>query len=108
MAIPKGNRRSLQDIRTFSGRVDQTFQPYRAYLKIGALEMEKARRNKERENAIHRVSIIEERFQAIEVEKDALLSSLEQQSNTVTCADIKKDKPIRTPHPKKDGFKIRY
>jgi len=46
MAILKRNIRNLQDIRTHSGRVDEAHQPYKAYMKIAALEMEKVRRGK--------------------------------------------------------------
>ncbi len=108
MAIPKGNMRGLQDIRTLSGKVDQTFQPYRAYLRIGGLEMEKARRNKERESALHRVKIIEERFQAIDAEKTALLRNLERKNSNAQPADTKKGEPIGESHPKKSGFRIKY
>ncbi len=108
MAVPNRNMRGLQDIRTHSGRVDQTFQPYKAYLKIGALEMEKARRNKERESALHRVKIIEERFQAIEAEKTSLLCDIEQQNSNAHPADPKKGAPIRESYPKKSGFRIKY
>ena len=100
--------RGLQDIRTHSGRIDQTFQPYKAYLRIGVLEMEKARRNKERESALHRVKIIEERFQAIDMEKTALLCEIKQQNSSAHSADAKKGEPIKESHPKESGFRIRY
>ncbi len=41
-------RRGLRDIPTLSGRVDRVSLPYRAYLKISCLEMEKVRRARER------------------------------------------------------------
>lgn len=101
MAIP---RRSLSDIRTHSGRVDQANIPSRAYLKLSCLEMEKARRSKERESAIQRVKFIDARFQEIEGEKDELLKSL---------AERKNGKPIDArlnpaPQKKPGGFKLRY
>ena len=48
------NIRSVRDIRTYSGRVDTGGVPYLGYLKIGCLEMEKARREKERDGALAR------------------------------------------------------
>ena len=59
MPIPKKNMRGLQDIRTLSGNVDQTVIPYKAYMRLSCLEMEKFRRGKERESAMHRVNNID-------------------------------------------------
>lgn len=68
--------RGLQDIRTASGKVDQTFKPYKAYLRISCLEMEAARMNKERENLLQRLHSIESRLQGMEAEKCRLLESV--------------------------------
>jgi hypothetical protein len=68
--------RGLQDIRTQSGRVDQSSLPHKAYLKIAFLELEKFRRDAERRSALERVKNIEARFQEIEAEQGALLRSL--------------------------------
>jgi len=76
MAIAKRNIRGLQDIRTLSGRVDQTSLPYKAYMKVASLEMEKVRRGKERESASFRVKNIDARVEEIEDEKAALLQAL--------------------------------
>ena len=90
--------RGLQDIRTISGKVDMVSEPYRAYMKITCLEMEKARRGKERESAMGRVKKIDARFEDIETEKTALLKTLE-----------KSDKPNRATNRNNDGgFKIKY
>lgn len=75
MAIAKRNIRGLQDIPTLSGRVDQTSLPYKAYMKIACLEMEKARRGKERESASFRVKNIDARVEEIEDEKAAILQA---------------------------------
>jgi hypothetical protein len=85
MAIPQRNTRGLQDIRTLSGQVDQTFLPYKAYLRIGCLEMEKARRGVERSSALSRVSNIDARFQEIEAEKAALLEALRESKSDAAC-----------------------
>lgn len=65
--------KGVQNIRTHAGRADQSAQPYQIYLRIGALEMEKARRAKERESAMARVNNIDARFREIEAEQNALL-----------------------------------
>jgi hypothetical protein len=107
MGIPKRNIRSLTDIRTLSGSVDQAAIPYRAYMKISCLEMEKLRRGKERESAVHRMKNIDTRFQEIEAEKAALLQALGEHG-------VARDLP--TPHAngksvrgaKVSGFRLKY
>jgi len=76
MAIPKRIIRDSQTIRTNSGKVDLLSEPYRAFMRISALEMEKARRGKERESAMQRVKQIDARFREIEKEKANLLRGL--------------------------------
>ncbi len=73
MAIPQ---RTVKDIHTNSGRVDQISQPYRAFMRISALEMEKARRGMERKSAMQRIKDIDARFREIGAEKKALLETL--------------------------------
>jgi hypothetical protein len=68
--------RGLQDIRTTSGKTDQTFKPYKAFLRISCLEMESARMNKERESISQRLKSIETRLKEIEAEKCHLLESI--------------------------------
>jgi hypothetical protein len=48
MAIPPRNVKSLQDIRTHAGRVEEAAIPYKAFMKMSCLEMEKFRRERER------------------------------------------------------------
>jgi len=108
MAIPKRNIRGVQNIRTISGRVDQSFHPYRAYLKIGCLEMEKARRGAERASATHRVKLIDERFREIEAEKAALLQNLGERNGGTPTTDAKGAEPKTGLRRGKGGFKIRY
>jgi hypothetical protein len=76
MAIQKRIPRGLRDLRTLSGRVDAGSIPYRGYMKIACLEMERTRREKEKDSAIHRIRSIDARFQDIEAEKHRLLSAL--------------------------------
>ena len=104
MAIP---RRGLNNIRTLSGRVDQLALPYRAYMKLSCLEMEKARRGRERDAANKRVRDIEVRFQEIAKEQQELLQAV---------ANPRKAAPSRLPgmeiqpSPPRSagGFRIRY
>jgi hypothetical protein len=84
MAVPKRNVRGLQDIRTLSGSVGERSLPHRAYMRITVLEMEKARREKEKESAMHRVENIDARFREIEAEKDDLLRVLGERKGANT------------------------
>jgi hypothetical protein len=76
MSIPTRSIRSIQDIRTLEGWGDLAKQPYRAFMKITCLEMEKARRTKERESALLRVRNIDDRLREIEIEKESLMKVL--------------------------------
>lgn len=100
-------RRGVRDIRTLSGKVDQASIPYRAYMKISSLEMEKARRGKEKESAMRRVKDIDARFQEMEAEKDALLKALGERNGSQSI-----DAPAIEPKPvsrkNTGGFKVRY
>jgi len=64
--------KGVQDIRTLSGRVDEGTIPYKAYMKLSILEMEKFRRGKEKQSALERVRNIDQRFQDIEAARQEL------------------------------------
>ena len=117
------NIRSVRDIRTYSGRVDAGGVPYLGYLKIGCLEMEKARREKERDGALARVRNIDSRINDIETEKSLILGKLgEHQGRRQGLAsrnDGTRHRNGGVPdgssfqsgnggNRDKDGFKIRY
>jgi hypothetical protein len=108
MAIAKRNIRGLQDVPTLSGRVDQTSLPYKAYMKVACLEMEKVRRGKERESASFRVKNIDARFKEIEDEKAALLLALAKRENgRPTDARDSGAKP-EPPSRSASGLRLRY
>ena len=106
MITRKSNLKGLQDIRTLSGNVDMVFEPYRAYMKISCLEMEKARRGNERKSALHRLKNIDARFKEISEEKKALLRSLGDIANKKQDSLHRGNSPDRCREPK--GFKIKY
>ena len=87
--------RGLRDIRTLSGRANETLHPHMAYMRITCLEMERARRNKERASATSLVGKIDARFKEIEVEKDRLLRAVESEA---ACVRL-----LRTP-PRNQGL----
>lgn len=107
MSLPKRTLRGLANIHTRSGSRDQVSEPYRVFLRIGALEMEKARRGQEKESALNRVWNIDRRFREIAVEKADLLETI---GITVPgdAGDNPAPGPKRAPTQNKGGFKISY
>jgi hypothetical protein len=69
--------RGLQDIRTMSERISHTDNPQRKYLALAMLELEKARRNKEKQSAARLVENINQRVAEIEEEQTRLLAAAE-------------------------------
>ena len=69
--------RGVQDIRTLSAQVDEGTIPYKAYMKLSILEMEKYRRGKEKTSALERVRHIDQRFKDIEKERQEIFAALE-------------------------------
>jgi len=107
MSLPKITIRGLANIRTRSGTRDQVSEPYKAFLRIGSLEMEKARRGKEKESALNRVQNIDARFREIEAEKSELLEAIGITATGDACGNPA-DGPKRAPAQNKGGFKISY
>ncbi len=69
--------RGLQDIRTMSERISDADNPQRKYLSLAMLELERARRNKERQSARQRVTSIDQRLAEIAAEQAELLAAAE-------------------------------
>ncbi len=69
--------RGVQDIKTLSGRADEGTIPYKAYMKLSILEMEKFRRGKEKQSALEKVQHIDQRFRDIEAERLGIVTALE-------------------------------
>lgn len=92
--------KGIRNLRTLSGRVEPPAIPYRAYMQITCLEMEKVRRGCERRSAAQRISEIDERLGEIEAEKAQILETLSahESANTTPVAAT----------PKRPGFRIRY
>ena len=106
MSLHTKTIRGLANIRTRSGTRDQVSEPYKAFLRIGSLEMEKARRGKEKESAMNRVQNIDARFREIDAEKSELLVAIGMPAATAVGKPA--NGPKRAPVQNKDGFKISY
>jgi len=104
MAIPL---KGLNNIRTLSGRVDRISLPYRSYMQITCLEMEKARRDMERNSASQRIAVIDARLAEIEKAKQDLLQAVaapgQGMPERLPSLELKP-----TPRRSAGGFKIRY
>ncbi len=79
MPVTKRIFRGLQDIKTISGRADKGAAPYKAYMKLSVLEMEKFRRGKEKLSAQTRIDNIDARFRDIEKERAEIMQALADQ-----------------------------
>ena len=99
--------RGVQDIRTISGRVNENTIPYKAYMKLSILEMEKYRRGKEKTSALERVQNIDQRFKDIEAEREEIIRSLEARGTPRQRLPIV-DVPAAAPRTTTGPFKIRY
>lgn len=102
MAIPV---RGLAHIRTRSGSQSDKKQPHRVYLRLSCLEMERARRGKERASAEEVIASVDARYREIEREKEALLESLASQGRP------ERRDPLPQALPESPGptpFRLRY
>jgi hypothetical protein len=99
--------RGVKNIRTLSSRVDSAALPYRAYMQITALEMEKARRCAERASAARRIAEIDARLRDLEKEKTVLLAAVAAPAGRapgrIPGLEVKQAAPRRL-----GGFRIRY
>ena len=106
--------KGVQDIRTLSGRADEDSLPYKAYMKLSILEMEKFRRGKEKTNALEMVHHIDQRFQDIEVERQKIMTALEAKGirRRVPTGPVGPETatsgPEAAPRTTTGPFKIRY
>ena len=104
MSVVKRTFRGIQDIKTISGRVDKGSIPYKAYMRLSILEMEKYRRDKEKTSALTRVANINKRFEDIEREREEIFTNLEIQKR----CNLASEKTSGAPKAGTGTFKIRY
>ena len=107
--MPKRIMRGVQDIRTLSGRADEGTIPYKAYMKLSILEMEKFRRGKEKQSALERVHHIDQRFRDIEAERQKIMTSLEAKGiRRQRPPGLEKPLTTAAPRTTTGPFKIKY
>ena len=100
-------RRTMRDIKTLSRRVDRIADPYMTYMQITCLEMEKARKEREKDSALKRLQNLDARLGDIEREKALLLRALAEagaaRAATVSPGGLPALRPSET-----GGLKLRY
>ena len=87
MAIARRKIRGVKDIKTNLDRADQVVEPYKGYLRLGALEMERTRKLKERDNLKLRMEAIEERCRQLDAEKAMLLETINERAGELGHRD---------------------
>jgi hypothetical protein len=101
--------RGVQDIKTLSGRADEGAIPYKAYMKLSILEMEKFRRGKEKQSALERVRHIDQRFKDIEAARQEIIAVLEAKGiRRQRLPGIEETPKTAAPRTTTGPFKIRY
>jgi len=112
MPPPQRIIRGVKDIRTRSGTPDQVIVPYKAYMAITALEMEKFRRETERDNLMLRLNNVKARLRTVDLEKAALLQRLGKEgTRRPRRRPIKSSRPTIRGCPETGdagGFKYQY
>ncbi|MDD5033452.1 MAG: hypothetical protein PHE55_01730 [Methylococcaceae bacterium] len=103
MAIRTRPPRTISDIKTHSGRTKREHQTYRDYFQVGALELERWRREREREAASRRIADIDSRIADIDREKRILLT----EAGAIDSLAESKIK-IGISEKKAPGFRIKY
>jgi hypothetical protein len=99
--------KGLQDIRTMSERTSDADNPQRKYLTLAMLELEKARRNKEKQSASQRVENIDRRVAEIEQQQVGLLAAAEAELADSSSAES--SATTRDPESQaKQGFHLSY
>ena len=99
--------RGLQDIRTMSERISDTDNPQRKYLALAMLELERARRNKEKRSASRRVANIDQRLADIAAEQTELLAAAEAELDASVLARRLGLAPSAEAQ-SENGFKLSY
>ncbi|EKD22141.1 MAG: hypothetical protein ACD_87C00136G0006 [uncultured bacterium] len=102
--------RGVQDIKTLSGRSDEGTIPYKAYMKLSILEMEKFRRGKEKTSALEKVRHIDQRFKEIEAARQEIITALEAKGiRRHRLPDTDEELPATAePRITTGSFKIKY
>lgn len=109
--MPPPNRvvRGVTDIRTHAGTPDQVIVPYKAYMAITALEMEKFRRETEQRNLTTRLKSVTAHLRRIEAQKAMLLARLKKSPAPPPQGGARRTPMTTAPKSHSEGgFKFQY
>ena len=103
----KSNRppRNLADIKTHAGRAGANGRSYANFFQMGALELERWRRLKEKEAATARVSEINRRIDEIEAEMAPLREGVGLKTSSNVAVG---DAPLRAARLGRRGVALKY
>ena len=94
-------------IRTLSSGAGRIANQYVAHLQITCLEVEKARKGREKASALQRVETLDGRLREIEAEKTSLLRALAERGAAPAAATPSGGSNPTAPRSAR-GFKLRY
>ena len=101
--------KGVQDIRTLPSRMEEGSVPYKLYMKLSMIEMEKFRRGKEKQSALDRVNVIDQRFREIEADRQKIITALKAEGIIRQClSGVEKPLTIAALRTTTWPFKIRY
>lgn len=95
--------RTVSDIKTRSGASKNKHETYRNYFQVGALELERWRREREREAASSRIAEIDKRLTEINHDKKTLLDAAEENASPSARGD-----ETKSGDKKASGLRIKY
>ena len=99
-------QRGLQEIRTMSERISDANNPQRKYLALAMLELERARRSREKQSACQRVESIDQRLADIAAEQTELLAAAEAELGAAELAGRRRQ--AAAAEPQSGSFKLTY
>jgi hypothetical protein len=102
------SHRGLQDIRTMTERISEADNPQRKYLSLAMLELEKARRAKEKQSAQQRVLNIDQRLADITAEQVGLLAAANAELETSLLGQLRGPAPGSDRRCEGGGFTLSY
>ncbi|MDE1465678.1 hypothetical protein [Spartinivicinus poritis] len=106
MSIPASKpRKGMSDIKTLSGSENKDHPAYRTYLKLGTLEMQRLRKQKERDAAVTLIAQIDESLAQINNEISTLNKNVKKACQPYTNTRQDKKVPLSS---LQQGFRLRY
>lgn len=91
-------RRSIRDVRTAAGMPGVSAERHKAYMRVGSLELERARNERQRDAALQQAATCQRRCEALQTQINAILGGLE----------LREPKPDPKRSGSEESLRIRY